>query len=112
MDNQNHSNEIDSSKQVTKSQSDSLDKNEPASEGTKGLNTLDKPEKSSSLNSVAPATPKKPVKPPKLEDKPFKEFISNFLIPGLKASIEDKGTVVCEIKLRDCLLYTSPSPRD
>ena len=147
MENQNPSNEIDSSKQVTKSQSDSLDKNEPASEGTKDLNTLDKPEKSSSLNSGAPAIPKKPVKPPKLEDKPFKEFISNFLIPGLKASIEDKGTVVCEIKLiegqrpvvggncwmvfcelseqrkfwlcfsndiitSDCLLYTSPSPRD
>ena len=99
MENQNHFNEIDSSKQVTKSQSDSLDKNEPASEGKKDLNTLDKPEKSSLLNSNAPAIAKKPVKPPKLEDKPFKEFISNFLIPGLKASIEDKGTVVCEIKL-------------
>jgi len=98
MENQNPSNEIDSSKKVTRSQSDSLDKNEPASEGKKDLNTLDKPEKSSS-NSNAPAIAKKPVKPPKLEDKPFKEFISNFLIPGLKASIEDKGTVVCEIKL-------------
>ena len=97
MENKNHTNEIDSNKQVTKSQSDSLDKKEPASEGTKDLNTLDK--KSSSLNSGAPASPKKPPKPPKLEDKPFKDFISNFLIPGLKASIEDKGTVVCEIKL-------------
>ncbi|MFL2867643.1 MAG: hypothetical protein ACJZ78_02400 [Prochlorococcus marinus] len=47
MENQNPSNEIDSSKQVTRSQSDSLDKNEPASEGKKDLNTLDKPEKSS-----------------------------------------------------------------
>ena len=99
MENQNHTNEIDSNKQVTKSQSDSIDKNEPASEGKKDLNTLDKPENSSLLNSGSPAIPKKPVKPPKLEDKPFKEFISNFLIPGLKASIEDKGTVVCEIKL-------------
>ena len=99
MENQNPSNEIDSSKKVTRSQSDSLDKNEPASEVKKELNTLDKPEKSSSLNSGVPANPKKPAKPPKLEDKPFKEFISNFLIPVLKASIEDKGTVVCEIKL-------------
>ena len=33
MDNQKPSNEIDSSKKVTRSQSDSLDKNEPASEG-------------------------------------------------------------------------------
>ena len=59
----------------------------------------EEPEKSSLLNSNAPAIAKKPVKPPKLEDKPFKEFISNFLIPGLKESIEDKGTVVCDIKL-------------
>ena len=71
MENQNHSNEIDSSKQVTKSQSDSIDKNEPASEGKKDLNTLDKPEKSSLLNSGPTAIPKKTVKPPKLEDKPF-----------------------------------------
>ena len=81
MENQNPSNEIDSSKKVTRSQSDSLDKNEPASEGKKDLNTLDKPEKSSLLNNNAAAIAKKPVKPPKLEDKPFKEFISNYLIP-------------------------------
>ena len=99
MENQNPSNEIDSSKKVTRSQSDSLDKNEPASEGKKDLNTLDKAEKSSLLNSNAPAIAKKTVKPPKIEDKPFKEFISNYLIPGLKKSIEDKGTVVSEIKL-------------
>ena len=99
MENQNPTNEIDSRKQVTKSQSDSLDKNGIASDSKKDSNTSNKPEKSSSINKDAPAISKKPVKPPKLEDKPFKEFISNFLIPGLKASIEDKGTVVCEIKL-------------
>ncbi len=99
MENQNHSNEIDSRKQVTKSQSDTLDKNETFSDGIKNSNTLDKPKKSSSLNKDAPTIAKKPVKPPKLEDKPFKEFISNYLIPGLKASIEDKGSVVSEIKL-------------
>tara|TARA_Y100001968_G_scaffold119493_1_gene108860 strand:+ start:111 stop:704 length:594 start_codon:yes stop_codon:yes gene_type:complete len=43
--------------------------------------------------------PKKPVKPPKVEDKPFDEFVNKHLIPGLKSSIEDKGTKVSEIKL-------------
>ena len=42
---------------------------------------------------------KKPPKPPKLEDKPFDEFINNYLIPGLKKSIQEKGPVVNEIKL-------------
>ena len=41
--------------------------------------------------------PKKPVKPPKLEDKPFDEFIIDHLIPGLKKAITDKGSVVNEI---------------
>ena len=44
-------------------------------------------------------TPKKVAKPPKIEDKPFEEFVSNYFIPGLKKSILDKGTVVEEIKL-------------
>ena len=57
------------------------------------------------LNSKSEVTiddkpkPKKPVKPPKLEDKPFKEFISNFFIPGLKNSIKEKGLDLNEIKL-------------
>ena len=42
---------------------------------------------------------KKPSKPPKLEDKPFNEFINDYLIPGLKKSIQEKGTKVNEIKL-------------
>tara|TARA_B100001250_G_scaffold185687_2_gene159689 strand:- start:71 stop:526 length:456 start_codon:yes stop_codon:yes gene_type:complete len=46
-----------------------------------------------------PDIPKKPVKPPKLEDKPFNEFISNHFIPGLKKSILEKGTKVNAIKL-------------
>ena len=41
---------------------------------------------------------KKPVKPPKIEDKPFEEFITEHLIPGLKKSIEEKGTLVSDIK--------------
>ena len=43
--------------------------------------------------------PKKPVKPPKLEDKPFEEFITKYFIPGLKKSILEKGSNVNEIKL-------------
>ncbi|MBW3041995.1 DUF2996 domain-containing protein [Prochlorococcus marinus] len=43
--------------------------------------------------------PKKPVKPPKLEDKPFEEFVSDHLIPGLKKSIQDKGSIVRNIDL-------------
>tara|TARA_B100000965_G_scaffold333302_1_gene298127 strand:- start:231 stop:686 length:456 start_codon:yes stop_codon:yes gene_type:complete len=46
-----------------------------------------------------PDTPKKPVNPPKIEDKPFEEFITNYFIPGLKESILNKGTNVVEIKL-------------
>ena len=52
------------------------------------LKKADKPEES-----------KKPLKPPKIEDKPFKEFITNHFIPSLKDSIQDKGTVVKQINL-------------
>ena len=43
--------------------------------------------------------PKKAVKPPKVEDKPFEEFIINHFIPGLKTSIEKTGVSVLNIKL-------------
>ena len=43
--------------------------------------------------------PKKPVKPPKIEDKPFEEFITNYFMPGLKKSIQDKGVKVIDMKL-------------
>ena len=43
--------------------------------------------------------PKKPVKPPKIEDKPFEEFITKHLVPGLRSSIESKGILVDDIKL-------------
>ncbi len=49
------------------------------------------------VNNVA--TPKKVAKPPKIEDKPFEEFVTNYFIPGLKKSILEKGTFVDEIKL-------------
>ena len=51
------------------------------------------------VKAEAPTIPKKPLKPPKPEDKPFKEFINNHLIPGLTSSIEKRGTKVNNIKL-------------
>ena len=55
--------------------------------------------KSEVPKAIKTTTPKKPVKPPKLEDKPFDEFINKFFIPGLKKSILEKGPNVIEIKL-------------
>tara|TARA_Y100001968_G_scaffold307941_2_gene326205 strand:- start:120 stop:575 length:456 start_codon:yes stop_codon:yes gene_type:complete len=46
-----------------------------------------------------PPIPKKAVKPPKIEDKPFNEFITEHFIPGLKKSINAKGSEVNDIKL-------------
>tara|TARA_Y100001968_G_scaffold316298_1_gene343948 strand:+ start:1831 stop:2334 length:504 start_codon:yes stop_codon:yes gene_type:complete len=48
---------------------------------------------------TVPPISKKPLKPPKLEDKPFDEFICNHFIPGLKTSIQQKGVLVSDIKL-------------
>ena len=65
-------------------------------------NTNDKKKsesKSDLTNVKKPETPKKISKPPKIEDKPFKEFITHYFIPALKKSILDKGTVVYEINL-------------
>ena len=50
-------------------------------------------------NVEKPSTQKKPPKPPKLEDKPFIEFISSHFIPGLETAIKKKGTEVKYIKL-------------
>ena len=52
------------------------------------------------LNNIEkPSQTSKPTKPPKLEDKPFEEFINQYFIPGLKKSILDKGSSVNDIKL-------------
>ena len=50
-------------------------------------------------NKEISSVPKKPLKPPKIEEKPFDEFINNYFIPELKKSILGKGTSVSEIKL-------------
>ena len=55
--------------------------------------------KSEASNIENTTLPKKPSKPPKLEDKPFDEFITKFFIPELKKSILNKGSDVNEIKL-------------
>ena len=61
---------------------------------------------SSELNSNSndnkgdePKVQKKPIKPPKLEDKPFNEFIKSHFIPGLEKSLKEKGTEVNDINL-------------
>ena len=50
-------------------------------------------------NIDKPAIPKKPVKPPKIEDKPFQDFINNYFIPSLKKTILNSGSDVNEMKL-------------
>ena len=50
-------------------------------------------------NLEKPAIQKKPEKPPKIEEKPFNEFITNHFIPQLKISIQEKGKEINEIKL-------------
>jgi hypothetical protein len=97
MENQHPANEKDSGNKLNKT--DSLQSPQPADIDKKDLNILDKQKVSADLNVDKPHTPKKPVKPPKVEDKPFVEFINNHLIPKLKLSIEDKGTLVIDIKL-------------
>ena len=95
MQNQNPANEKDSINKVPKIISNSLDIPDNASARKEDSNKSNK----SDFNSESSPIPKKPVKPPKLEDKPFEEFISKHLIPGLKSSIEEKGTFVSDIKL-------------
>ena len=53
----------------------------------------------SNNNSVTTELPKKPSKPPKVEDKPFDDFIKNHFIPGLNKAIKDKGTEIKDLKL-------------
>ena len=99
MENSKPSDKIDSGNKVIQEESNSLD------------NKIVSPAQSNISNSPAKATgvtqiksdksppSKKTIKPPKLEDKPFDEFINKHLIPGLKSSIEHKGKLVEDIKL-------------
>ncbi len=91
MEKQNPSSNVDSTNEVTKIDSDSLNMTQASTDGKIDLNI--------SNNAEAPPLPKKSVKPPKLEDKPFNEFMNKHFIPRLKSSIEEKGTSVIDIKL-------------
>ncbi|WP_269605641.1 DUF2996 domain-containing protein [Prochlorococcus marinus] len=93
MENQPPTNDKNSGNEVKKTESNNLNIQETSVVNQKVSNILDNPKTSSEIK------PNKPPKPPKLEDKPFDEFIIKHLIPGLKTSIEDKGTLVSEIKL-------------
>ena len=99
MKNQDPANKKDTRFEVTKIETNSIDKPQPNPIEKKDSNLLDKPNKASETKQDSNTLTKKPVKPPKLEDKPFEEFICDHLIPGLKSSIESKGTLVSEIKL-------------
>ncbi len=92
-------NKINSSNIVNNVDSDSSDMSNGAPIIKKDSNDLNKSETATVNNKDISALPKKPVKPPKLEDKPFAEFVNNHFLPQLKASIEEKGTFVREIKL-------------
>ena len=71
-----------------------IKKNDSSNEVSKGVSTSEPNLDTLSIN-------KKPVKPPKIEDKPFDEFINSHFIPGLKSSIENKGIKVKDIKLKE-----------
>ena len=90
---------IASSNKATNSDIDPLDITQGEPIIKKESNHLNKSESGSNINTEVRAIPKKPVKPPKLEDKPFEEFVINHFIPQLKTSIEEKGTFVRDIKL-------------
>ena len=98
MENLNPTNEKDSKNKVTNNDTYSIDEAKPAAEKNNS-NLSDKSTTTPEIKVEAPPISKKPLKPPKLEDKPFDEFINNYLIPKLKSSIEEKGTVVRFIKL-------------
>ena len=91
--------EIDSGNEVNKSSAYSLDNSESTQSSNTDINILDNPVTPSEIKKESTPISKKPVKPPKLEDKPFKEFIVKHFIPGLRSSIEEKGIFVADIKL-------------
>ena len=99
MENQNPAKENDSRNQKNNSESNSLETLVSTNSVKQDQNILEKPSKASETKAAATTVPKKPAKPPKLEDKPFEEFILNHFIPGLKSSIEEKGITVTDIKL-------------
>ncbi len=99
MDKHLPSNDIKSKNESKTSESNSVVKSDPAPIKNKDSNVLDKSSTPTDIKVDKPPVAKKPVKPPKIEDKPFQEFISKHFIPGLKSSIEQKGASVIDIRL-------------
>ena len=62
----------------------------------------DKHEKSESkLTGVESSTKEKKIKPPKPEDKPFNEFINDYLIPGIKDELVSRNVTIDNIELKN-----------
>tara|TARA_B100000579_G_scaffold433571_1_gene452598 strand:- start:866 stop:1417 length:552 start_codon:yes stop_codon:yes gene_type:complete len=99
MENQKPSNEKHSRDELTNTESYTLNMSEQSPTNKQESNKIDKSAIASETKTDTSLIKKKPLKPPKIEDKPFDEFISTHLIPGLKASIEKTGTLVTNIKL-------------
>ena len=99
MENQNSGKIKDAKIALPKDNSDSISMSPPTSNDNKDKEIVDKNGKINETKTKPSPAPKKPPKPPKLEDKPFEEFVLDHLIPGLKSSIEKKGTFVKDIKL-------------
>ena len=99
MDDKNQSKGNDSLNDFDKSSAISINKAGSAPQVKEDSKILDNPEPLSDIKTGGLPIPKKPVKPPKIEDKPFEEFMLKYFIPGLKTSLEGKGTFVSDIKL-------------
>ena len=99
MENTPPANDKNSRKEVDNSTSNSIGIPESVPIDKKDSSLLENPKNSGDLKVEVPTIKKKPAKPPKLEDKPFEEFICKHLITALKKSIEDKGTLIKDIKL-------------
>ena len=96
MENKKPSKELDPTKE---NESDSSDLLSQTNVDSKDLNREAKPESTPDPVAKKVSTAKKSVKPPKIEDKPFNEFIIKNFIPGLESSIKQQGIEVRDIKL-------------
>ena len=99
MENKKPSNEINTNNKESSLEKPTSQNKDSSVPPTNESSSQVRGELNSSAKAEAPPAPKKAIKPPKLEDKPFDEFISNYLIPELKKSIQEKGTSVKDIKL-------------
>ena len=66
---------------------------------------MDNSKTGSNIKESEPTTPKKPVKPPKLEDKPFEEFIVEDLIPTLSEAIKTKTGEIITLDFVNTKIY-------